>query len=49
MWCVEHLITKIGRNGSMEHFSFRACSFIYNPYGLEGIGMDWERFDLLGI
>jgi hypothetical protein len=21
-----------------------ACSVIFNPYGLEGIDMDWKRF-----
>jgi hypothetical protein len=24
--------------------SLRACSVIFNPYGLEGIDMDWEGF-----
>jgi hypothetical protein len=27
-----------------EKCLFRACSVIFNPYGLEGIDTDWERF-----
>jgi hypothetical protein len=27
MWCVEHLITKIGRNGPMTHFPFNVPIF----------------------
>jgi hypothetical protein len=27
-----------------EEILLRACSFIFNPYGLEGIDMDWEEF-----
>jgi hypothetical protein len=26
-----------------EH-SFRACSVVFNPYGLEGIDTDWKIF-----
>jgi hypothetical protein len=31
-----------GRYG--DGFSLRACSIIFNPYGLKGIDTDWEEF-----
>jgi hypothetical protein len=30
--------------GNMAGLPVRACSVIFNPYGLEGIDTDWEGF-----
>jgi hypothetical protein len=43
MYKFEHKCRLRGRM-CLVRFPLRACSVIFNPYGLEGIDTDWERF-----